>query len=251
MKQQFPAASTSSSISMSDGKHAEAIAQHASAAEARLAEAEATIMSKLQTRTGSAKQGFKMLNARGDKLVTAGELRAALAARFDLALSEVCAEYIVAKYGSSKGMHYSGFCELYEGTRMASLTSAQGSTVQGLEAAHDAHGQSTVETTIAESTPQREKAVRRKVGDKLRSHASVSSGSRHFTALFLKLDAGRSGSLSPNEISTGLARLGIELTVSELGMFLDRADTAGDGAISVTEFAKAMGAPPPLPLIAI
>jgi hypothetical protein len=114
---------------MKSPAHSEAIAKYASKAEEGVAEAEATVMNKLQSRCASAKQGWKMLNMRGDSCVTSRELQASLAARFDLALSEVCCEFLASKYGSSKGINYAGYCKLYEGTLMPSISATRGFSV--------------------------------------------------------------------------------------------------------------------------
>jgi len=82
----------------------------------------------------------------------------------------------------------------------------------------------------------------RKVGDKLRMHASSSIRGRQFTKLFCKLDTDRTGQLTPAEITTGRASLGGELTESGLQIFLSGADLNADGLVAVDEFTQAMGA---------
>jgi len=201
-----------------------------------VAEAETFITQKLQTKTNSAKEGFRALNTNRDGSIAVRELRQALALRFDVQISEMAVRAIVHKYSGGKdSLDFSGFCKLYDARPSTSCSQAmQSATRGGVQRAHTASGTMLVaQDELKETTAQ----LLQTVAGKFNQHAMSNA------ALFLKLDTHRSGDISKIELKRGLTMVGINLSASELSAVFERIDTAHSGRISLVELANITNEP--------
>ncbi len=161
-------------------------------------------------------EAFQTLDVRGDAKIAAEELQAGLAAKFDIAMSDELAAAVVARYNAATpseppAFSFASFAELYDGTFTQYCASSIGSKTDpsdpGIGRAHN--WRPTVDPTVEQAAL----ATVRRIGAKLRQHASSSARSRHFTELFVKMDCSRTGTLTADEIRLGLFQLGLDLCV--------------------------------------
>ncbi len=139
-----------------------------------------------------------------------------MAAKFDIAMSDELAAAVVERYNAAgpsepPAFSFASFAELYDGTFTQYCASSIGAKAdpsdRRLSRAHN--WRPTVEPTAEQAAL----ATVRRIGAKLRQHASSSARSRHFTELFIKMDVGRTGTLTADEIRLGLFQLGLDLCV--------------------------------------
>jgi Ca2+-binding EF-hand superfamily protein len=215
------------------------------AAVATAADVEQLIVRKFREKYSSLREAFQSMDIRGDSLITRVELQSGLASKFDLTIADDLAEALVARYnrtppGGTPAFNYDSFADMYEGAFSQFLPSSIGSAAvagaDGISRAFDfVTGQ---HNTVAVSPTQEQQAlsVIRRIGQKLRQHASSSVRSRHFTELFVAMDTDRTGFLSADEIGLGMWQLGLDLSPADLNCLFDAIDTQYVGKISIANF---------------
>eukprot|EP01046_Picozoa_sp_COSAG06_P032127 COSAG06_NODE_3187_length_5716_cov_3.110913_2_plen_232_part_00 len=183
-------------------------------ADADTTAAEQLMVEKFRQKFSTIRDAFQTLDVRGDAKIAAVELQAGLASKFDIAMSDEVAAAIVARYNSAgpgepPAFDFATFAAMYDGTFTQYYASSIGAKADpsdpGMSRAHNWR------PSVDPTAEQAALTTVRRIGAKLRQHASSSARSRHFTELFVKMDVDRTGTLTADEVSLGMYQLGLDL----------------------------------------
>ena len=183
---------------------------------------EQLMVEKFRQKFSSIADAFQTLDIRGDSKITAVELQAGLAEKFDIAMTDELAAAVVARYNTAApseppSFDFRSFSELYDGTFTQYCASSIGAKIDpsdpSIARAHNFVTGQLWRPAVDPTAQQAALATVRRIGAKLRQHASSSARSRHFTELFIKMDVDRTGTLTADELRLGLFHLGLDLCV--------------------------------------
>jgi hypothetical protein len=202
---------------------------------------EQLMVEKFRQKFSTIAEAFQSLDVRGDSRITAEELQASLASKFDIKVSDELAAAVVARYNAAApsepvALDFASFAELYDGTFTQYCASSIGAKADpsdpSVGRAHNFVTGHVWRPTVNPTAAQAALATVRRISAKLRQHASSSARSRHFTELFVKLDVDRTGTLTADEIRLGLFQLGLDLCVRLVLCRVGTAHSRNSGLLS-------------------